>query len=360
MYRRNSFRKSYSSNSRSRNQRKAADQQKDIVNVVLKCPYEISCGQTMVDVAGNQQEDDFYNTGCAAINIFDVLKTSEFYINYVNLYDEIRIDCIRAKIMATNWMTSNNNGDTGVQFSEYDTPKSYIICTAWDRSGLGEDQFKQVTKTINYKTPLVNGINGDLIRNENGEIVYNENQQQVHEDYCIVGNNIATYSSAMTKHLGPGNAYQIVRQLYPSSTIEKEQFISTSLLRVQYFKGTAEDKFVYREWYNQNHTYGNGNDTVTLPVPKIIDNDPSLPTNILSYPAIKFKPTLLINVMTTNPPTVVNKFDIIPPRTQNGVEEGNIVEYIGMNKIKPVTFNIEFEIAVTFRGLRYSKMVNYF
>ena len=52
---------------------------------------------------------------------------------------------------------------------------------------------------------------------------------------------IDTYSSAQTKHLGPGNAFQIVRYLYPQSSVEKNQFISTSLFKKQYSYANRED-----------------------------------------------------------------------------------------------------------------------
>ena len=326
-----------SSRSRAKGQFRAANEQRDATQVILNCDYEVTCGQTMVDIVGDNKEENFHDTGTAAINIFDVLRTSEFFNSYVSLYDQLKIDCIRAKIIATNWINGNSN-DTLSTVSEYDTPKSYIICTAWDRSGLGEDQviFQEVDKK--YKIPYL--IDGNL--------TYEDQVAKVKEMYTNIGTDITTYSSALTKHLGPGNAYQIVRQLYPSSVIEKEQYISTSLFPIQNFAAKADDKFVIDLWYNKKMKSATGNEYLK---PTNLKLENSYPTNLLSDPSIKFKPTLLINVMSSNKPGVVTKDVLISP------EEGSTDVNIGINKIKPVTFNIEFEIAVSFRGLRYNKYV---
>lgn len=352
-------RASYSNlSSRAKRQYRAADQQRDITQVVINSDVEITCGNTMVDTVGEGREEDFKNTGCAAINIFDVLRKGEFFNQFASLYDQIRIDCIRAKIQATSWTQNNNNNNQGdVGFAEYDTPRCYTICTAWDRSGLGEDQYIKKDRRVRWLEPVA-------VQNDQEEWIVERHERfkDVKDAYCVIGSNITSYSSAMTKNLGPGNAYQIVRQLYPSAILEKSQFVNTNDLKVQGIHYGPESKYMTSEWRNVKktaHLRMGGPDEED---PEILDVDyiepvsydinSSFPTNLISDPTIKFKPVLLINVLgsSNDGPIVINR------NILNRGEDDAIVN-IGINKIKPVTFNVEFEICVTFRGLRYVKQV---
>lgn len=349
-------RSSYSNlNSRAKRQFRAADQQRDTTQVVINSDVEVTCGNTMVDTVGNGDAGDFRNTGCAAINVFDVLRKGEFFNQFATLYDQVRIDCIRAKIQATSWTQNTNNNNQGdVGFAEYDTPRSYTICTAWDRSGLGSDQYIKVNKRVRWMEPVA-------VQNEDEEWVVERHERfkEVKDAFCVVGSNITTYSSAMTKSLGPGNAYQIVRQLYPSSVMEKSQYVNTNDLVVQGIHYGSENKYVTTEWRNVRKTahlrLGMEDDAPTEDVqyiePMPYNIKESYPTNLLSSPSIKFKPVLLINVLGSS-----NEGPIVIDRNILNNEEDAVVN-IGINKIKPVTFNIEFEICVTFRGLRYVKQI---
>ena len=311
-YRRSSYFRPYSTSySRSRGNNRAADQQRDTTQVVLNESIEISCGQTYDFIQNQEYQEDvidveefigWKDTGCAAINIYDILRRSEFYSSYAAMYDQVRIDSIIAHITALSWI----NG-TGVnvenQVSEYLTPKSLTVVTAWDRSGLGEEQIEK------------GNINGNPVI------------------YCTVSKNIATYSSAKTKHLGPGNSYEITRYLYPSSLVEKSQFVSTSDLQPQYIRDN-NNGYPYREFKWSKDLNGR-----RIANKFLVDS--KYPTNLLSNPGVPFKPTLLINVIAGADPTTVTVND----------------EEIGINKLKPTTFNIEFDIGVTFRGLRYNKVI---
>lgn len=289
----------------------AANQQRDITQVVLSNNVQVSCGQTYDYIYDPKYEEELIDvdetfwkdTGCAAINIYDVLRRSEFYSSYANMYDQVRIDSIEATITALNWV-NGSNATTESQISEYLTPKSLEIVTAWDRSGLGEDQ---IFRSTIRDAPVF---------------------------YCTIGKRIVNYSSAKTKHLGPGSAYEIKRYLYPSSLVEKSQFVNTSDLRQQYIRDNSNE-YPYREfkWIKNEKGRRLANEFIV---------DTKYPTNLISDPKLTFKPTLLINVIAGPDPTTVNYYD----------------EEIGINKIKPVTFNVEFKINVTFRGLRYNKVIN--
>lgn len=296
---------------RARRQMRAANEQRDTTEVVLNSSIDISCGQTFGFITNERYSEDVSNleqdfwkdTGCAALNIYDVLRQSEFYDSYASMYDQVRIDSITAHITALSWVNSNNTVEITNAVSEYLSPKSLTVITAWDRSGLDEEQIERGT------------VNGNSVF------------------YCVIGKDISTYSSAKKKHLGPGNSYEITRYLYPTSQIEKNQFVSTSDLRPQYNRDNNND-YPYREFKWSKDTTGNR-------IAKKYITDTKFPTNIVSNPAVPFKPTLLINVLAGPDPTTVVYND----------------EEIGVNKLKPTTFNIEFDIAVTFRGLRYSKVL---
>ena len=94
---------------RARGNQRAANQQRDSTNVIVNTNYSFACGQTMDDPFGNNNMDDFVDSGCAAINIYDVLRKSDYFNQFSTLYDQFKVDNIRAKIVATNWVTSKDN-----------------------------------------------------------------------------------------------------------------------------------------------------------------------------------------------------------------------------------------------------------
>ena len=306
---------------RTKRQQRSADQQRDTTNVVINTNYSFDCGQTMNQIYMDRGDDGWFDTGCAAINIYDILRKSSYFSDFSKMYDQFRVNNIRAKIIATNWATSREESNTD-EINEIIKARSYIIVTAWDRTGLSKEQVE--------------------IRTDWNDAIIN------HKFYTKLGKSITSYSSAKTKHLGPGNAYEIIRQLYPENNYEKSQFISTALLKGQYTK-TNTDNFAYNCFYkkvvpvDQQHPYGY--EYVAY------DFDSKYPCNILSDPSCPFKPTLLVNVISGPNPYVTN----FREKDEQGFDT---VLTRGLNKIKPVTFDVEFDIDVTFRGLRYNKIIN--
>lgn len=386
------YRSTYAS--RSKGNQKAANQQRDATTVVIDCNYSFSCGQTffkyksndgtVINQRQNELQDhdnnayeqvngitrlkkDYIDSGCAAINIFEVLRKSELYNVYSSMYDQFKIDNVKAKIIATNWVNNSKEGaDESV--SEYVGGKSYVIVTAWDRSGLNPDQIK-----MNIEYGSEEWLKGDYEALHNG--IYHENGVEISTGYqnlkkryfwTDIGRSITSYSSAMTKHLGPGNAYEIVRQLYPANLQEKEQYVSTKSLNQQYVRLT-DYGYCYNLWryvvpieYINNTTQPlvsskpddyQQNELLDNMFPKGFNYDVDSPCNILQSNAIKFKPTLLVNVISGPTPNVVTV-------TENADTDGFLSVYeVGINKVKPVTFDIEFSITVTFRGTRYNKYI---
>lgn len=317
---------------RSRGNLRAAKQQRDISNVVLRHKMNVTCGQKNeiidTDYRYDWQDNDIIapvtveNVGCAFVNVYDVIRRSDYFKNLSGLYDQIRINAIKVDITSVDWPQSNN--ESGDRESGYVFPKTLSVVTAWDRSGLGADQVQYEFNKSNIELP--NYVNEDDI-----QVVPDESKRM----YCTIGNEITTYSSALIRHLGPGSNLKVTRYLYPESFTEKSQFLPVDTLKPQYDKKEEENYYrLYGVVYNDEENRLNRR---YFPY----DLDTSLPTNPINNPSCMFKPTFLINVVTGEGPNF--KF-----------ENGRIV--VG-NNLKPATFCLDFSIDVTFRGLRYSKLV---
>ena len=129
----------YGSNRRAKGNRIAANQQRDTTTVVINTNVSFDCGQTMVEIFNDRGDKGWFDTGCAAINVYDVLRKSDYFNQFSSIYDQVKIESIKAKIIATNWATSKEESQAE-EINEVIKAKSYIIVTAWDRSCLGSDQ----------------------------------------------------------------------------------------------------------------------------------------------------------------------------------------------------------------------------
>ena len=321
-----------SSSRRARGNMRAANQQNDISNVTINMMKKIKTGVTSMVVDEKELE-----IGTCALNIFELLKKSDFYNSYSNMYDQFRINRIQVKVTPITWQTYNqfnlpnkfniesaaSNEDamttgesTGnpvypgeevmgtfndhyqapvtnneVVEKRYIVPQALTIVTAWDRTGLDSTQIKKV---------------GDLY-------------------YTTIGDAISTYSSAKTTQLVAGANFNCVRYLYPSSQQEKSLYFSTTDLVDQIAAPNVADK-----WYQIRPVADPNYQTSKI-------------TNLQTDPNCPFKPTFLIGVL---------KVDSL--RHPDG--QGNNPE-VTMGQIYPVTFNLEFDIGVTFRGLRKTQIV---
>ena len=140
-------------------------------------------------------------TGVYPISIYDLLRRSEFFNNYANMYDEFKIDKIKVKLLPTAF-TINTNGSY----------RNLTVYTAWDRTGLNSTQ---LYANIDKITPANNKI------------------------YCTVGEDITTYSSAESRTVNPNTNTSITRWLNPKTITEKSQWLSTALLK-KWYNGYSE------------------------------------------------------------------------------------------------------------------------
>lgn len=322
---------------RSRGNMKAADQQRDSFNVVLRYKMNVEAGQILQAIPIRLlNEDEGYNedtpivvknTGCAFVNIYDVIRKSDYFKNISGLYDQLKINMIKVDITAIDWPNAAN--ETNPNDNGYVYPKSLSVVTAWDRSGISESQIQYLYGVPNKKDPIYR----DVDDNEVFEDVFNRSDRKF---YCTVGNEITSYSSSIVRHLGPGSSLRVTRYLYPENFSEKSQYVSTNLLIPQY-EVDSESKNAYDMY---NIVYGDSENRLRRTIIPY-EWDTKLPTNPVNDPTLGFKPILLIGVLSGDGPSY--KF-----------QDGRIVYG---NNLKPTTFCLDFSIDVTFRGLRYTKMV---
>ena len=83
---------------RARGNARAANQQSDISNVIINLMKKVKAGVTGFRIGTDLNSSKLYEIGTCALNIFELLKKSEFYQSYSNMYDQFRVNRIQVKI----------------------------------------------------------------------------------------------------------------------------------------------------------------------------------------------------------------------------------------------------------------------
>jgi hypothetical protein len=308
---------------------KASLQQKDSTEVNLNIAHKCSTGYISrsipnvnydeADPSKGPQNFNFFS-GVYAVNIWDLLRKSEFYQSYANMYDQVKITRIQVKCTPVQWTfnTQENNAQQAI-----------TVTTAWDRSGLSAEQAMLIAQAV------PNG--GD---NE-GIIGLSNNTDGL---YLTMNEELTTYSSSKTSQLNPGSSFSITRYLYPSSMQEKSTFINTADLEEWYtkFDGQAGRYYGIKQ---PNRVY-TGEYDPDIPADSYLGylrTSPAMSGNpcfLLEDPSVAFKPTFLVGC-------------------QTGVTNLSQIEQDGVNAVLtgPIVFNLEFDVGVVFRGLRKAKIV---
>lgn len=251
----------------------------------------------------HQQGNTKYALGVYAVNVWDLLRKSEFYQSYSNMFDQVKIDSVKVKITPVQWSFNQSNNNAQVN-------QALTIVTAWDRTGLSKKQ------------TWVRSDNYSATRPQIG------NENNVDGLYLTIGKDIATYSSAITRNLNPGGSVNFSRYLYPSTMSEKSFYVNTSDLR-EWYKGYDYKNSRYWGMTSTSFIDGSEFDNFTRNNPCVLIEDSNVP----------FKPTLLLGVL--GGIGVTNQTDL------NSLD----------SDVPPVIFNAEFDIGVTFRGLRKASIV---
>ena len=313
--------------------------------------------------------DSTVNLGTSAINIFDILCKSDFFNCYAPMYDQFRITSIKVKITPVSWSTydqqinatnheeivvsANNNNDPvhdayyvntkSLDYgSDYQYPQALTIVTAWDRTGLSKSQFNNLTNLLQqYNSAADNNTAEAAVKTLLDEFRNNINSGINTEDqallksfyYTGIGDRITSYSSAQTKQLISGQAFNCTRYLYPQNQQEKSLYYSTNDLKPIFEKETNSIYYI--------PTSDSG-----------LSNPISAYTQLCEFnesPSTPFKPTLLIGVLGDK------DFDI---KEVKQFSQDDLRYYpVYKNRIRPIKLNCEFDIGVTFRGLRKTQVV---
>lgn len=241
------YSKSRSSRRRAIGNARAGRQQRDaatvtisrIASVAISIPAAGSTPSTAPPGQGTIP-DTYWNV--ATINHWNQLRQSTYFNNYAPMYDQMKIDKIRMKV-------------TGSQAGTSVTANiSPAVVLAFDRNGLDESQIATATSY-----PLSTAL-------------------------------ISTYSSAQMKQWSTGNAFSMYQTIYPSTIMEKGQYVPTNSLEAP-----------------STETEGTN------------------PCALLSDATLPFKPVSLL-----------------------GVSLGGT----NVDAVNTFSFTIEYEYTVTFRGMR--------
>lgn len=309
---------------------RAALQQRDQSSVNLSIPTSITL--TTKDILVHNPFEGvtgstftIENGGVTAINVWDLLRKSSFYQSYANMYDQIKLDRIRIKLTPSSFTLSGSS-------TNYN---NYTVVTAWDRSGLSEEQL--TINTENTYDPLFGSSPG----NENQGLYIKMSAEE-----------IASYSSAVTKPVNSGANSTIIRTLYPRTTQEKGLYINTADID-EWYQGLNPEN---NNWYGVKNKLAIQSQGLEVTVPNnqtrtvalagtlnVIDSKAVArnPCFIGESPTLPWKPTLLIGLL--------NK----PYQIATGDNNQ-------MTTINPkMTLYVEADIGVSFRGLRKAPVVKY-
>lgn len=309
--------------SRGYGQMKAAKQQADQASFVMNIPTQISC-KCVKGTIGNRQVE----LGTYPMNIYDLLRKSEFYQSYANMYDEFKIDNIKVKLIPVKYnVTVGDANNAGYQ--------SFTVYTAWDRTGLNGKQLFLNTASGVYNNEPINPNSPNGAKNYD----YIGKPGDYDGIYCLVGSDITTYSSAESRQVSVGQNSSIVRWLKPKTLSEKSQWLSTSQLKAWYNQYSNVDAmFRYIPTSNMNSYMSDISRLTNLAdrsigaalnsISPAVANNPCF---LEEDPSVSFKPTLLVGLYPADAE------DTELPRT--------------------VFFNVETEVSCSFRGLRKSKVV---
>lgn len=309
---------------RSYGQFKAAKNQSDQASFVMNIPTQISVMSVKKPDANG--EDQVYGT--FPLNIYDLLRKSEFYQSYANMYDEFKLDNIKVKLIPIKYNVSVGTGAT-----DYN---SFTVYTAWDRTGLNGNQLELISSGKFNDNPIdPNNPAGPT------NIEYLGKDTDADGIYCLVGEDITTYSSAESRQVTTGTNCTITRWLKPKTITEKAQWLSTASLKPWYFSydsnlcafqmipltDNSEPLQIQRVF-----DLARNGDEIGPYLSTICPAISSNPCYLEEDSAISFKPTLLVG--------------LYPPE-----------EYTHNLTPRGVTFNVECEVSCSFRGLRKSKIV---
>lgn len=316
----------------SRNQT-AARQQRDKAELNISVPTKIDTFNARLELNNGDDPETVLDTGVYALNVWDLLRKSEFYQSYANMYDQVKIEKATIKLTPYQYPIYTNVTGVGQYYN------GYTVVTAWDRTGLSEEQtYLRITDTSQ------NAVIGSSDSNNTDGLYVR-----------MSGKDVGTYSSAITRSVNPNSNTSLTRTIYPSSMAEKSYYVNTSDID-EWYDGfdSGRDRF-----YGIYNAHGIGGDFTTVvasvspsvtttTVPKyplaLIESKAVTknPCYLVETPEVPFKPTLLVGLYN-------DALSISRP----GTGDDPIVETL----TPKMAFNVEADIVCSFRGLRKASIV---
>ena len=317
----------------------AARQQRDKAEINISVPSRLETFSAAVTIPnGEGIAPTVLNSGVFALNIWDLLRKSEFYQSYANMYDQVKIEKATVKLTPYQFPIYTNLQGVGQYYN------GYTIVTAWDRTGLSEEQ-TYTRLTAAGRQALIGSVD-----NTDGLYVN------------INGPTAGTYSSALTKNINPNSNTAVTRTIYPSTIAEKAYYVNTSDLD-SWYGGYDSSTQRYYGIPNPRAVNGDSQTVVTAVDPnagtiesgsvpqyplrledsKAISKNPAF---LIETPEVPFKPTLLVGIYN-------DAITISRPGPETDGHPTTINEQL----VPRMSFNVEADIVCSFRGLRKAAIV---
>ena len=264
----------------------AASKNTDSTNVTIQ-------GITTLPIRVTTSNTTSVNGEALGISVWQLLINSDFYANYATMYDELRMNGFRLKIIG-------NSAGTTVLASGLSSVGTVV---ALDRNG-------------------VRGKPATFRGGEDGAITANPFIELDETERSRSWQQALSYGSAKIKSWSPGNAFQQWISANVSNMIEKAQYVKTQELTPSRVKTTGAG-----DGAQQQYIQGFPSGFVAGTGATALGNQFTKWTGTSD---ISFDPVILLGV-----------YNI--PNTQAGVATEQVF-----------TFSIEFKVDVTFRGVRRS------
>lgn len=306
------YRKSGSSTARrAKGNIRASMQMRDQSNVTLQGIVQVPVNVTNLNAAP-ATDGAYANLGNAVgVSIWQLAFMSQFYNNYKNMYDQMKLNGFRCKIL----------GNSASSVTMASGLSSVSVVTAFDRNGVQGNPF---VSTV----PEVGSSARSSYLDLGGTAVAAVNQ-------------VLSYGSAKSKPWSPGNSFNQWISGYAQTAQETQQWIATDKLKTTTVSVTADGENRIKTW---NLGYPSGLSNPGLFTAKNVDpeamdeydanNKYSKTAQALAASPIYWDPVLLIGVY--NVPA--------------------IAAAVAANQT--FTFTVEYKIDVSFRGTRSGTITN--
>lgn len=304
--------KSSGTNKRSKGQFKAAKEQRDTSNFVVKGTYAfpVTYKQSFkINDAGNDEMQDNINfaknIGNAAINFYEVLSQNTNFQAMKKMYDQVKINAINCKLTITNYTNPTGTDTVG------NAIQCINVVTAWDRTGLSDDQICPLKDTP---------TEGHLTDHQVIQAAA-YNTEKVTSYFVKLGGAIGEYNSSDKSIVNNYQKWTKKLSLYAKDAAEKQSYVSCDNIDSQLDKINALYNCLYLVKTNYAKTF--------------IDMERDVnPTQPLENPVLQWKPTLLIGCF-------LNDID----GTSGKVNQFSSFPY-------NLIFNMEYSIDCTFRAMK--------